>query len=245
MANSRYRRTLATLALLSAAAAGAVHAGAPGPATEAIQIRFGGFFPAGGGDLWDENEDVFTLNVSDLDNIVFGFGWVHSISNEIELGFGIDFYDEWSRSFYRDWVDEDGFPIFHDTGLELMPMTVDIRFLPGGRHRIRAHGRRVMKPVFYVGAGIGSVYWEYEEVGDFLDFTVDPPEIFPGHFYDDGFAFEIHGLAGVELPLGRTTYFTIEGRYADADDDLGGSFAGIGDIELGGVSLYGGFSFRF
>lgn len=217
----------------------------PWPARNAFQLRLGYFFPEGGGDLWDGNEQAFTLDASDFDDFSFGLGWVHSYSNLVETGVNLDFYGSRVRSSYRDYVDSGGFPIFHDTRLGETPLTVDVRFLPGGRHRLRPGGRAVRKPVFYVGAGLGVVFWYYEEYGDFIDFTVDELPIFPGSFRDSGTAFEYHGLAGVELPLGRTTHLLFEARYSKADANLGGDFDGLGKIELGGPSLHGGLSFRF
>lgn len=219
--------------------------GLPGPNLQALQLRFGGFFPEGGGEFWEENEDVFTLDVSDFDGFVLGFGYVHLVHNHLEVGVNVDFYDESVHSEYRDFIDEFGFPIFHETHLELIPITADVRFLPFGRYRIRGGGRQVLKPAFYVGGGLGLTLWEYEEVGDFLDFGDDPVAIFFGQFQDSGTAFEVHGLAGVEFPLGRRTNLLFEGRVSAAADELSGDFAGLGDIELGGTSLYAGFSFRF
>ena len=240
------RVVLATAFLaVGVGSAGAQNPHPPWPRTEAIQLRFGAFFLEGGGELWDSNEEVFTLDASDFDDFIFGLSWVHSFTNHVELGVNLDFYGETVLSQYRDYVDSDGFRIYHDTSLDLVPLTADVRFLVGGRHRIRAKGRRVVKPVFYVGGGIGAIFWDYEERGDFLDFTEDPLVIFPGRFQDDGSALEIHALAGVELPMGRATSFLLEARYSKADDDLGGDFSGLGEIELGGTAVYGGFSFRF
>ena len=210
-----------------------------------VQVRLGGFFPSGDSDFWDETEEVFTLDASDFDDFILGFSFVHSINNDFEVGLNVDFYEETALSQYRGFVDESDLPILHDTQLELVPVTVDVRFLPGGRYRIRPGGRRVIKPVFYVGAGVGLNLWDYEEFGDFLDFTEDPPEIFPDFFRDSGTAFEAHLLAGAELPLGRMTNMLIEGRYSSSDDDLSGDFAGLGELDLSGYSFYWGLSFRF
>ncbi len=219
--------------------------GPPVPTTEALQFRLGGFLPEGGGELWEENEDVFTLDVSDFDGFVLGFGYVHSVHNHLEVGINVDFYDESVHSEYRDFVDEFGFPIFHETRLELIPVTADVRFLPFGRHRIGAAGRQMLKPAFYVGGGVGATFWQYEEFGDFLDFSEDPVVVVFGEFLDSGTAFEVHGLAGIELPLGRMTNLLFEGRVSSATDELSEDFAGLGDIELGGTSIYAGVSFRF
>jgi hypothetical protein len=239
-----------TLLVLVAAVPAAAQSGHPGPAgwqRAMFQLRLGMFMPSGDSDFWDATGEVFTLDSSDFDDFILGFSYIHSVNNEVEIGVNVDFYEERVRAEYRDFVDSAGFPILHDTELELIPFTVDVRFLPGGRYRIRPGGRYVMKPVFYIGAGAGLNLWDYEEVGDFLDFGFDPPEIFGDRFIDDGVAFEVHALAGVEVPVGQSTNLLLETRYSVSDDDLGGDFAGLADTELdlGGSSFYGGLSFRF
>lgn len=222
----------------------------PGPAESAVQGRLGYFSLDGGDDdgFWADTTDLFTLDASDFDDFSLGFSYVHSVSNRLEVGFNFDIFEETVRSEYRDFVDEDDFSILHDSSLSLIPMTVDVRLLPIGRHRVRPGGRHIVRPTFYVGAGAGLVFWEYEEFGDFLDFTFDPPEIFgPELFADDGVALEIHGLAGVEFPLSSRTNLLFEGRYSFAEDDLGGDFSDLPrrEIHLGGLGLHGGLSFRF
>jgi hypothetical protein len=217
----------------------------PGAADSGFQLRFGGFFPEGGGDLWDENEFVFTQDVSDFDDFVLGFSYVTGMGNYMEVGFNADFYDGEDFSSYRDYVDSEGFPIYHDTELELVPLTLDVRFLPGGRYRVRPQGRQVLKPVLYFGGGLGVTLWEYREIGDFIDFDDPMQSIFYGDFQDSGTAFETHVLAGIELPAGRGFNILFEGRYAWVDDELGDDFAGLGKIELGGYSFFGGFGWRF
>lgn len=219
----------------------------PQPAESAFQIRLGTFMPSGDSDFWDDTEDVFTLRASDFDDFILGLTYVRPVSNEIEIGFNVDFFEETVLSEYRDYVDEDGFAILHDTVLSQMPLTADVRVIPGGRDRVRPGGRHIVKPFFYLGAGLGLTFWEYEEYGDFLDFTFDPPEIFLDRFVDDGVAFEAHVLAGVEIPLSRMTNLLFETRYSKCDDDLGGDFEGLPEtnLDLGGSSIYGGLSFRF
>lgn len=212
---------------------------------DAFQIRLGQFFPEGDGDLWIDNEDFFTMRISDFNDMTWGFSYVSGLSNELEVGFNVDFYSETVFSSYTDWTDEDGFPIYHDTALRMMPLTVDLRFLPAGRYRVRPGGRQILKPAFYIGGGGGLNFWEYEEVGDFIDFTLDPHEVFFGRFIDDGVTWEAHALAGFELPLSPGFHFLFEGRYSWCEDTLGGDLAGLGDIDLGGYTLAVGGSFRF
>ncbi len=238
-----------TLALaLALSVATTARAQGPHPGHE-FQFRFGGFFPAGGGTLWDDNEATFTLDESDFNDFSFGFTYVAPIHNRFELGFNLDFYDSTVRSAYRDFTDQDGFQIFHDSRLEMIPATVDFRFLPTGRYVMRGSGkeagRHVLHPVPYLGAGAGFLFWSYEEVGDFIDFDIVPNEVFFGRFVEDGLTFETHVLAGIELPMSPTWSFMAEGRYSWANDTPDGDFAGLGSLELGGFYAYVGIAVRF
>jgi len=220
----------------------------PQPPESGFQLRLGAFMPSGDSGFWKDTEDVFTLDVSDLDGFMLGLTYVRPVNNEVEIGFNADFFEETARSEYRDYVDQFGYAILHDTKLSLIPLTADIRFIPGGRYRIRPEGRRIVKPFFfYLGAGVGLTFWEYKEYGDFLDFTFVPPEIILDYFVDDGVAFEAHVLAGVEFPVSRMTNLLLETRFSASDDELGGDFGGLPktDLDLGGRSIYAGLSFRF
>ncbi len=241
MATKRATRWIAAAGLMLLMAA------TPTPAYDGnlgFQFRLGGFFPSGDSVFWEDVEDTFTLRVSNFNDTIVGFSFVGSFGNHLETGFNIDFYRSTVRSSVRDYVDQAGLPILHDTRLTLTPMTVDVRLLPAGRYRIRgAQGRRVLQPVFYLGGGLGFNYWEYEEVGDFVDFTDE--SIFFDRFIDTGWAFEAHALAGLELPFGRTWSLLFEGRYSWSEATPGGPFSGLGELDLGGFAAYVGASWRF
>jgi len=242
------KKTAMVTALITAfiAASAVSFAGPRSRQHSAAQIRVGGFFLEGGGEFWDESESVFTLRTEDFDGGVLGLSFVSSINNNLEVGVNADFFEESVPSAYSGFVDTAGFPIVHTARLQTTPLTVDVRLLPTGRHRIRGpRGHLVSKPVMYVGAGAGVNLWEYEEIGDFLDFGFDPAVIFFDRFRDRGAALEVHALGGVEFPIGPSFNLLFEGRYSWSDDTLSDDFAGLGRIELGGASAFAGASFHF
>ncbi len=248
MKRSAISTTVALTLLASTASVATAQWRPPGPPQSALQGRLGYFFLDDGDDgFWEDTESVFTLDASDFEDFSLGFSYVYSVGNKLEVGFNIDIFEEIVRSEYRDFVDQGGFPILHDSSLSLVPTTVDVRFLPIGRYRVRPGGRHIVQPTFYFGAGAGLVFWNYEERGDFLDFDFDPPVIFGGLFRDDGIALEVHGLAGVEIPVSPGNYLMFEGRYSFAEDKLGGDFSDLPerDLQLGGLAISGGLSFRF
>ena len=109
--------------------------GVSGP-NNAFQVRLGYFMPRGGGEVWEENEQVFTTSISDFNDFVWGVSFTSGLANNVELGVNADFYSATTTSGYRDYLDQSGFPILHDTRLSQLPLTVDLRFLPTGRpHR--------------------------------------------------------------------------------------------------------------
>ena len=243
--------TLATLFLLPSIPFAAAYPPPPGPPPPeaGIQFRLGLFNPTGDSDFWRDTEGTFTLRASDFDDLMLGVSFVRPVSNEVEIGFNLDVFQETVGSSVRPALDPFDEPDLHDTRLTILPLTADVRFLPGGRYRVRPGGRMIIKPAFYVGAGIGFNFWEYEEYGRFLDLSIVPPEPIPGFlaFRDDGVAFEVHGLAGVELPLGRTTNLLFELRHSISNDDLGGDFSDLPfrELDLGGTAVFGGMAFRF
>jgi hypothetical protein len=241
--------SLGTAALSPAAAQGPPYYG---PMDRAAQFRLGGYFLEAEGGLWEANEAVFTLDGSDFDGVAAGFSYVHSASNYLDIGVNIDFIGETVLSSDRDFREEgtNGL-ILHDTELAVVPLTADVRFLPLGRYRMRGE-RRVLKPVPYVGVGLGFNFWEYEEVGDFVDDS-DPffPEIYFDRYKDSGAAFEVHALAGIELPVAPRFNVLIEGRRSWSEADPDESYAELflapesTDLDLDASSLYAGVSFRF
>jgi hypothetical protein len=169
------------------------------------------------------------------------------VSNHLEFGFNIDYYDATVRSSYRDFVDQFNNPILHDTSLRLMPITIDLRLLPGGRYGYRGEfgDRPVRKPVVWLGVGGGGNFWEYEEVGDFVGGVV--PTVFFDRIVDDGIAGEAHAMIGFEIPAGPNWAWTAEARYSWSETDLEGGFEELelGKMDLSGASLHVGMSFQF
>lgn len=239
------KRTASSMML--AASLGLLAPGAMAAEDFGVQLRVGGFFPEGDSDFQRENENTFTLDDGDFRDATVGVTFLSGVTNHLEVGFNLDYYDATAVSGYRDFVDADGFSILHDSTLRSLPLSVDVRLIPAGRYGVRgSHGQRhVRRPVFYLGGGVGLNLFEYEEIGDFIDFD-DPtlPVVFD-RFLDDGVAFQTHALAGIELPVSPTLNVLFEGRYTWADKELGGDFDGFGDIDLGGPSISAGVSWRF
>jgi opacity protein-like surface antigen len=115
-----------------------------------------------------------------------------------------------------------------------MPLTAALVFFPAGR-------RGVLNP--YLGVGGGLYWWEYSESGYFWDFVYEE-ETFQTYITDNE-TFGFFLLAGLDIPVRPTWSFFVEGRWQELDDDMADDFAGLGEVDLSGFSLAGGFSWKF
>jgi hypothetical protein len=227
--------TIATLAGLPASAqAGDRYGRLP---THAFQVRLGYFASQGGGTLWEDLDQRFDVGAGDFNGGAWGLSFVGGLSQYLEVGVNVDWYRQTVTSADPLFIDTDGFAIVHDTTFRQVPVGVDLRLVPTGR--------RPGRPVFYLGLGGGVNFWEYEEIGDFVDEGDPLLPIYFGAFRDNGQSLEGRLLAGLEFPISPAFNVTFEGRYTFGETELEGDLAGLGTIDRGGLWIFAGASFRF
>ena len=251
------RRYLPVAATIAVAFLSLGAAAAPPGQDGGFTFRGGGYFPTGSSDFWDEKEDFYTLDHSDLNGLAGGVGYTATITNYFEFEVNADFYAASERSSDADFVDQNGDLILHDTRLAIFPVTVGFRVLPAGRFSRRgAEGRHyVRRPVPYLGAGIGMDYCQYEEEGDFVFLDPLSPSgvsVFYDRHKDTGLEFEKHAELGIEFPVAPDWNITLEVRRSWAEATLGDVFPSaaltVNDprrLDLGGVFVFVGASLRF
>ncbi|MEO7276044.1 MAG: hypothetical protein ABIX28_12430 [Vicinamibacterales bacterium] len=234
------------LALTSASAqAQVMQVSRGGDSRNAIGFTFGGFFPRGedSRDVDDTilaNLDDLAFDVKDFRNVTFSGEYLFGISDFLEAGVGVGYYQKTVNSVYANFVNTNGSEIAQDLKLRTVPVTATIRFLPVGRNA-------PVQP--YVGGGVAIINWRYSEIGDFVDFdnnnTVFSNRSNP--FVADGTAIGPVLLGGVRFPVGDAVTFGGEVRWQKATGDTGGINAGfLGEkIDLGGATASFTIHFRF
>ena len=245
---------LASIAVVACASTASL-AGANGR-DGAFNFRFGGYFPTADSDFFKEQENAYTFDGSDLNGIIGGMGYTATLNNYVEFDINADFYYGSTRSADADFEDQNGDLILHDSRLFLTPLTVGFRVLPAGRYGRRGKDgtHYVRRPAPYLGAGIGMVYWQYEEEGDFVFADASVPSgltVDYDRVQDSGLEFETHVQAGIDFPIGPYWNLTLEARrsWAEANLDAFPSTAiSVTDprkLDLGGYSLLIGASVQF
>jgi opacity protein-like surface antigen len=206
----------------------------------AIGFNFG-YFNLKGEDSRGDDDVLFNdldsllFDIKDFNGATFGAEWLFGVTDYIEVGAGINYYQRKVPSIYRNLVDVDGTEIEQELKLRQVPMSATVRFLPVGRNAS-------VQP--YIGAGIGLINWRYTETGEFVDFNND---IFRDSFEADGTEVGPVILGGVRFPVADVWLVGGEIRWHAAEGDTGGIDEGfLGDkIDLGGWSANFAFHFRF
>jgi hypothetical protein len=216
-----------------------------------LELRFGGFFPRGDSDLFDDIRELYTpdsranectvtscpgVQPSDWNGLYGGVEYSFNVAPKVEMALSLDGYGKDIESSYRDSVRDDGSEIRQTLRLVEIPLGVSFRVTPLDRHA-------PVQP--YVTIGGDVFFYRYEEFGDFIDFFDDSRPIQYDSFVSDGVVFGGHAAVGLRVPLGHDFAITGEVRYQLAprqqmDDDFS-----LNQLDLSGTSATIGVRLRF
>ncbi len=209
-----------------------------------LGLRAGYALPSAGSEIFDFTRRELTLDKSDFNAFYFGGEVGVRVSERFDVAAGLGFEKSDARSEFRDWVDDDNLPIEQDTRFTRVPLTV------GAKAYLTERGRRISRfawipnrVVPYVGAGVGVVWYRFEQVGDFVDF--ETLEIFFDDFESRGSSPLAYAAAGVDISLGPRWLLNGEARYSWASAEMGRDFVGFDDIDLNGFRAMLGFGLRW
>lgn len=201
-----------------------------------FRFSLGLFEPSGESAYWQDKEIDFSGEAADFEDLVGGLEYQRRLTERLNLLAGGTAYSTEQSQFYRDFVDPDGLDIVHDTRLDITSLTLGLRATLTGPDA-------PIQP--WVAAGGGLFLWELEESGDFIDFSTGEPFLFSATFSDDGAVFGWYYAAGLDVPITSEISLFAQARWDEAEDELSGDFAGLGDLDLSGRQFAGGFGWRF
>lgn len=209
-----------------------------------LGIRGSLFVPAEGSDLFDFVREQLTIDKGDFRGAAFAADLAFALSPRVEVVAGIDLARKTVASEYRDFVDNNLLPIEQQSQLRQNSVTGSLRFalLPRGR----SVGRFAWIParvVPYAGAGGGVMFWQFEQVGDFVDF--EDFQIFTDVFKADGVSPSGHVFGGTDIQVYKRLMLTLEGRYVWAHGTMGDDFVGFEPLDLSGFRASVGINLVF
>jgi len=209
-----------------------------------VSVRGAWLMPSENSDLFEFVQDQLTIESGDFNSPSFAMDIGYSPTPRLDIVGGFDVAKQSVDSEYRDLVDNNHLPIEQQSTLRQNSFTGSVRFalVPRGR----AVGRYAWVPTRvqpYVGAGGGMVFWEFKQVGDFVDFQ--DQEVFTDVFTSSGASLSGHVLGGIDVQIYKQLFLTTEGRYVWASGELNNEFVGFEPIDLSGFRLSAGINFVF
>ena len=95
----------------------------------------------------------------------------------------------------------------------------------------------------YVGAGGGVMWYQFRQQGDFVD--SGDLGVFPADLTSEGWTPAAQGFAGLDVSLSPRMALTTEARYTWGRATLGEDFSQFDKIDLSGIAVTAGITFRF
>lgn len=209
-----------------------------------VGVKLGYSFPAVDSELFAYSREQFTLEKGDFRSSYLGGEVAVRVADRVDLlgEFG------WTRSEpaseYRDWEDQNGLPIEQVTAFERKSMIFGARYYLTDRGRSVGQFAWVPRRIApFVGGGIGVMWHDFVQSGDFIDFQT--LEVFQDRIQtsDSSATFDVRG--GADFSLSRRVVLSGESRYSFGSAPTGGDYVGFDDLDLSGLTLLLGISFRF
>jgi opacity protein-like surface antigen len=207
-------------------------------------LRGGLAMPSAHSDLFSFTTSNLTVNHGDFSAADFGADLAFTVTPQLDLVFDLSYSGMKKGSESRNYVDNNQLPIQQSTSFQRTPVTVSARYYLTARGRQIGHYAWVPNRIVpYVGAGVGGMYYEFDQKGDFVDAST--LAVFPDAFHSGGWAPMAQLLAGVEWGIGTRWALKTEARYLTANATPSSDFTGFHRIDLSGFTTSAGFIVRF
>jgi opacity protein-like surface antigen len=201
-------------------------------------------FASAGSDIFDFVTEQLTIEKSSFNAPGFGAELGMVVTPRLDVVAGFDIAKSDTPSEYRNFVDNRLLPIQQITSLRQSNIFGSVKFavIPRGR----AISRFAWIPstiVPYVGAGGGLTNYEFEQVGDFVDFADN--SVFTESFRSSGWTPTGHVLGGADIQVYKRMFLSLEGRYTWAYATMDPDFIDFEPIDLGGFRFSAGIHVSF
>lgn len=208
----------------------------PGKASASgIEVRLGGMLPRAKSILFDDSVSLYNVEKKDFAGPFGGIEFTKTLSRNVELGLSVDGYGREIPTSYRDYTRPSGREIEQTLRLAIVPVSAVLRVLPGGRYR-------TFTP--YLGAGVASMFWQYEEFGDFIDFGNSNRPVVSDSFRSSGATTGLVLNVGLRYRINEDFQVTFDVRNFTGSQKMGGDFA-PNRIDVSGTAATVGFRVNF
>ena len=215
-----------------------------GPPAGWIGVRVSKLFARADSDLFDFVRDELTVDERDFDTPAISLEVGIPVAPRVDVTFDAGFSRASINSEFRDFVDQFDLPITQTTRLSEVPLGASLRFLllPRGRE-IGRYAWVASDFTPYVGAGVGGLWYRFEQNGDFVDFV--DQAVFEDRFESSGWGLSSHVFGGASIKINRWLGLAMEARYLWSSVQLSRDFVEFDDLDLAGFKITTGLNFTF
>jgi hypothetical protein len=211
-----------------------------------IGVRGSWVFARAGSDIFEFVRSQLTVGDRAFDAPGAAVDLAFAVTPRVDVVAGFEFAQASEPSEYRAFVDNNRRPIEQTTRLRTANLTGSVRLalVPRGEavSRLAWIPRRVSP---YVGAGGGMLWYDFTQMGDFIDARSASLAVFSDIITSRGWTPSAHALAGVDVRVLRRTFVTVESRYLWAAATLERPFEGFDPIDLAGLRVSAGINMLF
>src|SRR5258708_2001506 len=176
-----------------------------------MTLRGGYGLAAARSDIFDDAVTNLTLSRRDFSGLAAGVEVGVTMADRWDISVDASYSRASKGSEFRHFIDNNNLPIEQTTLFERVPIMASIRYYltPPGR----AIGRLAWIPshaVPWVAAGAGTMFYKFEQKGDFVDFRTS--NVFPSTFTSSEWTPALQGAGGFDGSLTPTLALTTEPR---------------------------------
>lgn len=217
-----------------------------------LTIRAGYAIAGANSDFYNIARRDLTLDKSDFNSPTVGVELGLRLAPQIDFTLDAAWAGSNSHSHYRDFVDADGKEIEQATSVRRVPVTANVRayLVPRGRS-VGSLAYIPAKVVPWVGVGAGATWYRAEQSGAFMNVplctqlqTDAACAVYDDKITDDGWGPALQGMGGVDITLTPRIALAGDARYLWSKASMGESYGGYDKIDLSGVSVTLGLTFR-
>lgn len=195
-------------------------------------------------DLWSFVTNELTVKKGDFGGAMIAGDYGFRLSPQVDGTLGFGYSRSVAHSEFRDWEDNNNLPIQQQSEFTRIPLSVGLKWY------LEPRGRSVGKYAWiparfspYLGGGAGTMWYKFRQAGDFIDFQTT--NVFYDEFSSSAWAPLVNAYAGGDITINPGMALNLEARYSWAQGSLSNDFAGFNRIDLSGVSVTAGLTFRF
>jgi hypothetical protein len=209
-----------------------------------LTISGGWALALAGSDLFSFTTEQLTINRREFSSPSLGADAIWNVTPRTALVVSAALSGMKKRTEFRDFIDNNAQPIEQNTRFRRVPVTFGVRryLTPPGR----AIGKLAWVPAHtatYVGAGVGAMWYQFKQDGDFIDFETNAVE--PLIFDSNGWTPTANAVAGMDYTIKANLAITGELRYNWARAGLSPDFTDFHKLDLSGFTTTVGLSVRF